>query len=78
MKSSDGVNSPDFSGLGPAHVREKDNICILFGCSVPVVLRRKGAAFELMGECFVWNMMEGEAMRGYKHGKYEKQSFDIQ
>jgi protein AFG1 len=78
MKSSDGVNSPDFSGLGPAHVREKDNICILFGCSVPVVLRRKGAAFELIGECFVCNMMEGEAMRGYKHGKYEKQSFDIQ
>jgi hypothetical protein len=78
MRPSDGSNSPVVLGLGPARVREHDMICILFGCSVPVALRYKGATSELIGECFICNMMEGEAMRGYQRGKYGKQSFDIQ
>lgn len=52
-------------GLAPPKAREGDTICILHGCSVPVVLRqhkRFAGAWELIGECFVYGMMEGEAM----------------
>jgi hypothetical protein len=53
-------------GLAPGHARVGDLICILFGCSVPVVLRR-GAdgpsnTFTFVGECFVHGMMDGEAL----------------
>jgi hypothetical protein len=53
-------------GLAPAQAKQGDIVCILFGCSVPVLLRRKGqfpnCYHELIGECYVYGMMDGEAM----------------
>ena len=39
-------------GLAPKSARMGDLVCILFGCSVPVVLRRSGDAYFLIGECY--------------------------
>ena len=54
--------------LGLAHedVRENDCICILYGCSVPVVLRPAEESpsktyYKFIGECYVHDLMEGEA-----------------
>jgi hypothetical protein len=66
--------------LVPGHSKSTDVVCILFGCSVPVILRRlkdqtidveekvEGVAtkfnrplYELIGECYVHGVMEGEA-----------------
>ena len=63
--------------LVPRQAQKGDLICILFGCSVPVVLRRKSSyqdadprlddesvdesEFELIGESYVHRMMNGEA-----------------
>ncbi|KAK8031273.1 hypothetical protein PG990_001007 [Apiospora arundinis] len=80
-------------GLAPRGAREGDAICILHGCSVPVVLRaiksaesRTGdggggsnsnsehkGSWELIGECFVYGMMDGEAMEveGFLKGTRE-------
>jgi hypothetical protein len=49
-------------GLGPADAVEEDYICILIGCSVPVILRRVGLNWLFIGECFVFGFMDGEAM----------------
>ncbi|KAI0384304.1 heterokaryon incompatibility protein-domain-containing protein [Hypomontagnella monticulosa] len=58
-------------GLVPAGTREDDLIYIVDGCSVPLVLRRKGpangdsnAGYKLIGECYVNGMMDGRAMKG--------------
>lgn len=55
-------------GLVPAETKKSDRICVLFGCSVPVVLRRsrKGGQgqFTMVGECFIYGMMDGEAVSG--------------
>ncbi len=55
-------------GLGPKAMREHDFVCILFGCSVPVVLREKtslsGRYYELIGECYAHGLMDGEALAG--------------
>lgn len=43
-------------GLVPAMAKEGDRICILFGCSVPVVLREEshgGPHFKVIGECYI-------------------------
>jgi len=59
-------------GVGPADVQNGDYVCVLFGCSVPVILRpysyggigEEGLPqyYKLVGEAFVLGMMNGEAM----------------
>jgi hypothetical protein len=52
-------------GLAPAETKRGDHVCVLFGCSVPVVLRRrneKSPSYELIGECFVDGFMDGKAL----------------
>lgn len=53
-------------GLVPAEAKEDDIICVFFGCSVPVVLSERGSGdekyFEMVGECFVYGLMDGEAV----------------
>jgi hypothetical protein len=45
---------------------EGDIICILFGCSVPIVLREYRTEndhyFEFIGEAYIHGMMDGEAV----------------
>jgi hypothetical protein len=54
-------------GLGPTGLKSGDLVAILFGCSVPVVLRKQGDlelfSAVLVGECFVNGYMDGEAVR---------------
>lgn len=53
----------DSLGLVPERTSQYDRICILFGCDVPVVLRRlKGGFWEFIGEAFVYGVMDGEAI----------------
>jgi hypothetical protein len=51
-------------GLAPMAAEVGDVICILDGCSVPVVLRPqsvdKKRFFQLVGECYVHGLMDGE------------------
>lgn len=53
-------------GMGPLLAKKDDVVCILFGCSVPVVLRRviePGPCYEFVGECYLDGFMNGEAIR---------------
>jgi hypothetical protein len=54
-------------GLGTKNISEDDLVCILFGCSVPVILRQTGPLeadnslpVSFVGECFVYGKMDGE------------------
>lgn len=58
-------------GLGPRNMQKGDVVCVLFGCSVPVVLRRLdqpqledggGRLFRFIGECYLDGFMDGEAL----------------
>jgi hypothetical protein len=56
-------------GLGSRYVKGGDLVCILFGCSVPVVLRRCGddslnVYYEFVGECYIHGKMDGEVLAG--------------
>ncbi|EFY95272.2 Ankyrin and HET domain protein [Metarhizium robertsii ARSEF 23] len=59
-----GFSGSRLLGLGPAKAQIGDTICILHGCSVPVLLRQLGTQdiWEIVGECFVYSLMDGEAM----------------
>src|ERR1700744_1617078 len=56
-------------GLGSRYLAVGDFVCILFGCSVPVVLRerrdyRGNLSYLFVGEGYVDGRMDGEAVIG--------------
>ena len=48
-------------GLTVAASMIGDSIVVLPGCSVPLILRRDGKGWRLIGECFIYGLMNGEA-----------------
>lgn len=56
-------------GMAPDRATKGDLIVVLFGCNVPVVLRKISheGSFTLVGECFLEDFMSGEAMEDTKH-----------
>ncbi|KAM5343497.1 hypothetical protein ACJ41O_012034 [Fusarium nematophilum] len=58
--------SSQLLGLGSRHARRGDIACILYGCSVPVLLRPLGVSdqYKLVGECYLQGKMDGEALTG--------------
>lgn len=61
------ITEHELLGLAPEMSKKRDLICILYGCSVPVVLRRSvdpltdEEYFTFVGECYVHGIMDGEA-----------------
>lgn len=60
---STGLKDPLY-GIGPSGTACGDRVCILLGCSVPVILgegKRRGVS-RIVGEAYVHGIMDGEAM----------------
>jgi hypothetical protein len=51
-------------GITAAHARKGDIVCVLLGCSIPVVLRPVGekGRYEFIGECYLYGFMYGAAV----------------
>ncbi|TLD31082.1 hypothetical protein PspLS_02411 [Pyricularia sp. CBS 133598] len=79
LEAVDGDGLPIY-GIGPPDTREDDLVVVLFGCSVPVILREKVerkktddritqekevGVFEFVGEVFIFGKMDGEAVTRY-------------
>lgn len=65
-------------GLGPSVLREGDLCCIIFGASVPFILRPVGSRYRLVGEAYVHGVMYGEAMaERILAEKFQDQDFEI-
>jgi hypothetical protein len=66
-------------GMAPLRARKGDLVCVLLGCSVPVVLRRTGdgGPFEFIGECYLDGFMAGEALVDVESGKRSVEVFQL-
>jgi hypothetical protein len=59
------LTSRGYVGLGPEHLLEGDVICILYGGTVPFILRPRGeemGGYYVAGEAYVDGIMDGEYM----------------
>ncbi|CAH0045067.1 unnamed protein product [Clonostachys solani] len=56
-------------------VRIGDLIAIVFGCSTPLVIRRFGKHYQVIGEAYVEGIMNGEALIFLKDESCKKESF---
>ena len=62
-------------GSGEDQTRKGDLISIIFGCSMPIVIRPHGKLFKIVGEAYVQGLMDGEAMRFLESGDCQVQDF---
>lgn len=62
-------NGVPLFGLAPKESRPKDVVCVLLGCSVPVIMRMVILAgssehvYQVMGEAYIHGMMDGQAVQ---------------
>jgi hypothetical protein len=67
------VTKKGYFGIGPAELEEGDEIYILAGGKLPFVLRplpeSQPDTFELVGDCYVHGIMDGEAVSGHGSGR---------
>lgn len=58
-----------YLGLAIAATEPDDRICILVGCKTPLVLRPRGAYFQVIGECYIHGIMRGEIAKDIREGR---------
>jgi hypothetical protein len=58
-------------------VHKGDKVCILFGCDMPVVLRKLEEGYAFVGKCYAHGIMQGEAIGDLNWGKYTVKKFRI-
>lgn len=63
--------------LVPETVQPEDVVAILFGGLVPFILRRHGAGFTLIGECYVENAMDGQIVKHCESFEIEPEVISI-
>jgi hypothetical protein len=64
-------------GMFPPLVQKNDFVCILKGCSVPVVLRKNGDHYIHIGTCYVTGLMRGEASGLLRDGRARMEEIAI-
>ncbi|KAI9652612.1 MAG: hypothetical protein M1821_008359 [Bathelium mastoideum] len=70
------VGESGILGMAPDAAQKGDTVCVLYGCSVPVVLRKVVGEeyYVLIGECFLEGFMSGEAVQ---NSRFLEHSFSI-
>jgi tetratricopeptide (TPR) repeat protein len=69
--------APNKLGMTSSAAKNGDILCVLLGCKFPVVLRRKERHYVFVGEAFVPDYANGEAMREIAEGKRSLEKFEI-
>ena len=71
------TTSKGHMGLGPKVSKPGDVLCVLGGGIVPLLLRPANGYFQVVGECFVHGIMEGEVVELWKDGKLKDEVFEV-
>ncbi|KAF1984050.1 hypothetical protein K402DRAFT_395982 [Aulographum hederae CBS 113979] len=56
------VTARGFLGLAPPEAQKGDVVVVLLGAPTPLLLRKRGENYVLVGECYVHGIMGGEAL----------------
>jgi hypothetical protein len=71
------ITDTGYIGLVPSRCEVADYVCILLGCSLPIVLRKQEDFYELIGECYFHGVTDGELMEQEKNSGINFQEFSI-
>ena len=56
-------------GLDPSYIEEGDILVVLLGSCSPVILRPVGDGFILLGDSYVYDFIDGQAVRQVEEGQ---------
>jgi Heterokaryon incompatibility protein (HET) len=62
------ITNKGYIGLGSSESRPNDKVCVLRGCTVPLVIRQSGSMHKIVGESYVYGMMQGEMLNAAESG----------
>lgn len=85
------ITSAGRMGIGPPCMTKGDIVSVLYGSGVPFILRRKTSSkrsigfqrtrksdlFAIIGPCYVYGIMKGEAVEAKREGRLHEQDFEI-
>lgn len=73
------VTEKGYIGSAPQTAEEGDILCVLFGCSVPVILRKfqDMESYEFIGECYLHDFMDAEAIAFQMKGVLKEDEFTL-
>lgn len=71
------TTSKGFVGMGVQGILPSDVICILYGSSMPMVLREVNGEFMVVGECYVHGLMDGEGLEMLQRQEGVARDFNI-
>lgn len=63
------VTEQGYIGIMPRVAKRGDVVAILLGCSCPMLLRPSGDMFQIVAECYVQGVMQGEVISSTKQKK---------
>lgn len=72
------ITDNGYIGLASIRARIGDQVCVLYGCSVPVVLREEDGCVELIGEAYCHGLMDGRAVAMVEDGSLKDEQCVIQ
>ncbi len=72
------ISDNGYIGLAPIRAQIGDQVCILYGCSVPVVLRKEDGYAKLIGEAYCHGLMDGRAVAMVEDGYWKDEQWVIQ
>ncbi|KAI1278980.1 heterokaryon incompatibility protein-domain-containing protein [Xylaria sp. FL0933] len=78
----DNPSSEPLFGISSPETEDGDSICILFGCSVPCILREyrvgtSGRRFKFIGEAYVYGRMDGEGISMLSAEELKRRTLDF-
>lgn len=71
------VTERGYIGIGPTSMQKDDAIVVLYGGGVPFVLRRREDHWLFIGDCYVHELGEGQAIDMMEEGRLQEEVFRI-
>ncbi|KAJ4148562.1 hypothetical protein LMH87_003026 [Akanthomyces muscarius] len=63
----------------PEEAQENDVVCVIYGCSVPVLLRKtlNATSYMFVGACYMYGFMDGEAIAMQRSGTFVEEKINL-
>ena len=71
------ISRSGYMGLASTSPRAGDLMCLIPGCTVPLLIRKQGDHHILVSDCFVWGLMDGKAFEGKDEGDIQWETFRL-
>ena len=56
-------------GIGCRGIQKDDVVCVLLGCNMPLIIRKMADHYLLVGNAYIYGLMNGEAFQDIQGSK---------